>query len=96
MEKEDIIQEEDKVGPIQRYYHESEVARLERHIKRQWITIILLIVALIGMFIYEAQFIDESWSFESTTDGGGAAIANGNGEVNYYGESEGNAPNPNP
>ena len=49
-----------------------------------------------GMFVYEIQFVDESWSFESTTDGGGAAIANGNGEVYYYGEGEGDPQNQNP
>lgn len=67
-------------------------AMAERTIKRLWIVIILLVVLLVGSNIawlyYESQFAEESWTFEASTDNGGNAIANGNGEVYYYGESE--------
>lgn len=75
-------------------------ALAERTIKRLWIIIILLIVLLAGSWIwftwYENQFVDESWTYEATTDNGGNAIANGEGEVYYYGEGEGNASETNP
>lgn len=77
------------------FVHESEMARLERVNKRLWITVFVCLAIIAGMFIYEAQFVDESWSFEATTDGGGDAIANGDGEVYYYGESESNSPQEN-
>ena len=71
-----------------------------RTIKRLWITIILLIILLVGTnagwIYYESQFADESWTFEATTDGGGNAIANGDGEVNYYGEGQSDAQETNP
>ena len=69
-------------------------AMAERTIKRLWIVIILLVVLLVGSNIawiwYESQFTDESWTFEATADNGGNAIANGDGEVNYYGMGESN------
>ena len=99
-ENEAVVQEVDNVGPIQRYYHEQEVARLERHNKRLFwaliMTILLLVGSNAGWIWYESRYIDESWTFEATTEGEGNAIANGNGEVYYYGESKGNTPNPNP
>lgn len=36
--------------------HESEVSRLERIIKRQWILIIILICGLVGCFAWQIQF----------------------------------------
>lgn len=74
--------------PVSYIVHESAMARQERTIKRLWIALIICIVGLIGMFVYEAQFIDESWTYEATTDNGGTAIANGEGEVYYNGEGE--------
>lgn len=96
MEKENIIKEEDKVGPIPRYYHEAEMARMER-VNTRWfivwiLTFILFLASWTGFIIYEKQFTDEVWTFEANTEGAGNAIANGNGEVYYYGEGEGNAP----
>lgn len=80
--------------------HESAVARMERINKRLWIVLILVICLFVatnaGWIWYESQFVDEQWSFEATTESGGNAIANGNGEVYYYGEGEGNAPEANP
>ena len=69
----------------------------ERTIRRLWVIIILLIVLLFGSnaawIYYESQFTDESWSYEATADNGSNAIANGEGEVYFYGgESESSAP----
>lgn len=76
------------------------MARQERTIKRLWILLILvisLLVATNGLWVwYESQFVEEEWTFEATTDNGGDAIANGNGEVYYYGSSESYAENENP
>lgn len=70
-------------------------AMAERTIKRLWIVIVLLVVLLVGSNVawlyYESQFDDESWTFEATTDNGGNAIANGDGEVYYYGVGESDA-----
>ena len=75
-------------------------ALASRTITRLWITIILLIVLFVGSNAWwiwrESQFADETWTFEATTDGGGNAIANGDGEVTYYGESESNSQETNP
>ena len=70
--------------------HESAMARMERTIKRLWILAIILVALLVGSnlawIFYESQFETDSWTYEATTDGGGTAIANGDGEVNYYGD----------
>lgn len=75
-------------------------ALAERTVKRLWIALILTIVLLVGSNAWwvwrESQYVDESWTYEATTDDGGNAIANGDGEVTYYGESEGNAHQTNP
>ena len=72
----------------------------ERNAKRLWVALILTILLLVasnGLWIWhETQYVDESWTYEATTDDGGNAIANGDGEVTYYGESEGNAHQANP
>ena len=86
--------------PVPYVVHESDMARLERTIKRLWIVLLVLIVLLAGSngawIYYESQFVDESWTFEANTDNGGTAIANGDGEVNYYGESKSDQEDPNP
>ena len=75
--------------PVPFIVHESDMARLERTIKRMWILIILLVVVLFGSnaawVYYESQFVDESWTYEATADNGSNAIANGDGEVYFYG-----------
>lgn len=90
----------DNVGPIPRYYHEAEMSRQERNTKRWFIawliTFVLFIASWTGFIFYEKQFTDEVWTFEATTEGEGNAIANGNGEVYYYGEGKGNTPKANP
>ena len=76
--------------PIPFIAHESAMARMERTIKRLWILLMILVVLLVGSnvawIIYESQFVEEEWTYEATTDEGGTAIANGSGEVNYYGD----------
>lgn len=74
--------------------HESAMARAERANKRLWIALILVIVLLvgsnIGWMVYESQSekVTTTESYEATTDDGGTAIANGSGEVRYYGAGE--------
>lgn len=83
---------EDKTIPY--IAHESEVARLERIIKRMWILCIIIFVALIGTnagwIWYESQYVDEvvTETYTSETDSGCTAIANREGSVIIYGASE--------
>ena len=66
--------------------HESEVARLERTIKRLWILCIIIFVALVvtnaGWIWYEASFEDTFVSQDIDT-GNGAAVVSGTGDVTY-------------
>ena len=76
--------------------HESAMARSERHNKRLWIVILVLIVALIGTnlawIIYESQFetvatITEEYDIQQDAEGGNNnSIINGGSIVN--GETE--------
>lgn len=95
-----LIQEEDNVGPIQRYYHEQEVSRLERHNKRLFwalvMTIVFLVASNVGWIYYESQFEDVVYTVESQTDAGGTAIANATGEVTFNGAGESNSQAANP
>ena len=65
------------------------MARQERTIKRLWIIVLILILLLAatnGAWIYyESQWevVETTETYESTTDGGGTAIANGSGTVAY-------------
>lgn len=73
----------------------------ERTIKRLWVIIILLVVVLVatnGAWIYyESQFVTEEWTVDAYADGDSNAIANGDGEVYFYGgESTGNTSAENP
>lgn len=82
--------------PVPFIAHESAMARMERIIKRLWILLMIMLVLLVGSnvawIIYESQFVEEEWSYEANTDSGGTAIANGSGDVRYYGISEGYSP----
>lgn len=78
--------------PIPFVAYESGMARMERSNKRLWIIIIILAVMLFGSniawTIYENQFADVvEETYSSETDGGGIAIVNRDGSVNY-GESD--------
>lgn len=61
--------------------HESDMARLERSIKRLWILLILALVLLVGTnavwIAYESQFEDvvTTITAEQTTRGGGSNFA---------------------
>lgn len=80
--------------------HESSMARLERIIKRLWITVLVLILLLAasnGAWIWhESQYIDEVTTVEQSVDTSeGDAFVAGIGDINY-GESpaESNEENP--
>ena len=71
--------------------HESSMARMERQIKRLWITILLLIAMLVvtnGAWIwYESQFSDIETTIEAEQDGSGVNIVSG-GDLDYGAESK--------
>lgn len=73
---EKTTMENENMKTIPYYVHESDMARsekdkerLERINKRLFAALILCIIIIAGMFIYEAQFVDEVWTSEATTDG---------------------------
>ena len=72
--------------------HESSMARMERQVKRLWITILVLIFLLVGTnaawLYYESSFEDSvTTTYEADATDGGNAIINGDGKVNINGES---------
>lgn len=71
--------------------HESSMARMERQIKRLWITVLVLIVMLVstnGAWIwYESQFSDIETTIEAEQDGSGVNIVSG-GDLEYGAESK--------
>lgn len=77
------------------FVYEDAMVRFERHIKRQWIAILILLAALIltnaGWIYYEAQFEDIAVTQEADSGrGGNASITDTNiGDI-YYGESKTN------
>lgn len=75
--------------------HESSMARMERQIKRLWITALLLIVMLVatnGAWIwYESQFSNIETTIEAEQDGSGVNIVSG-GDSDYGAESKDNNP----
>lgn len=91
------IKEIDNVGPIPRYYHEAETARLERTISRLFwalvMTILLLVGTNAGWIWYESQFEDTVVTQDVDTGEGSAYVA-GIGDV--YGESAANSQEANP
>lgn len=66
--------------------HESEVARLERVIKRLWILCIIIFIFLIatnaGWIYFESQWEDMTISQDVDT-GTGDAVVTGTGDINY-------------
>ena len=75
--------------------HESSMARMERQIKRLWITVLVLIVMLVatnGTWIWhESQFSDIETTIEAEQDGSGVNIVSG-GDLEYGAEGENNNP----
>ena len=72
--------------------HESSMARMERQIKRLWITILTLILLLVctnaAWIWHESQFEDVVTTIEAE-QGDGVNIVGG-GDVSYGAESENN------
>ena len=71
--------------------HESAMARSERHSKRLWIVILVLIVALLGTnlawIVYESQFeAAETWEQEVIQDADNGTNNFVGGD--YYGETD--------
>ena len=75
--------------------HESAMARSERHNKRLWIVILVLIVALLGTnlawIIYEAQSetVEESTVVEQENSNGDNNYIGNDGDITY-GKTENN------
>jgi len=74
------------------FIHDAYISMAERTIKRQWITILLLILLLVGSNLawlrYESQFTDEeTTTIDSTQDGDGINIVGG-GNITYEPTSE--------
>lgn len=74
--------------------HESAMARSERHNKRLWIVILVLIGVLIGTnlawIIYEAQFdVVEETTITQENDNGYNNYIGNDGDINY-GETDDN------
>ena len=73
--------------------HESAMARMERQVKRLWITVLVLIAMLVatnGAWIwYENQFSDIETTIEAGQDGSGVNIVSG-GDLEYGAESKDN------
>lgn len=73
--------------------HESSMARMERQIKRLWITILTLISLLVGSnfawILYENQF-DDIEIVQENSDGYNSFIGN-DGDI-VYGETNGENP----
>ena len=69
-----------------KYIHDAYIAMAERTIKRQWITIILLIVLLTvtnaGWVYYEGQFTDEETIVSQELEAEGNAIINDGVHIN--------------
>ena len=75
--------------------HEADMSRLERTIRRLWVLLIVMLVALVmsnlGWIMYESQFEDNATTTEEVqqdikTDG--SAIVAGIGDAIYGYESE--------
>ena len=80
--------EHNKVADIPYIVHESAMARMERQLKRLWITILVLIVLLVGtngLWIwYESQFEDVYQEVVQEADNGTNNFVGGD----IYGEAD--------
>lgn len=85
---------ENKNETISYFVHEGEMARMERHVKRLFITWIITFVALVltnaCWVYYEHQFVDTEVSQEVETGYGDATVL---GTGDYYGEDKANNQN---
>lgn len=71
--------------------HESDMARMERQLKRLWIVLIMTILLLVatnaGWIVYESQFEDVVTETYTSEADNGIALVNRDGVINY-GESD--------
>lgn len=71
--------------------HEGTMARMERTVKRLWVTIILLIAMLVATngawLYYDSQYEDvvTTETYEANTNDGGDALISRNGDVTVNG-----------
>ena len=86
--------DEKDVMTIPYFCHEGDMNRLERVNKRQFVVILILIIALVGSnlawIVYENQFEDTVITQTGETDGNGTILLNNDGEINYGYESDTN------
>lgn len=98
MNEEPEIREEDSVGPIPKFYHEGEVARLERmNLRLFWaliLTILLLVGTNAGWVWYESQFEDINITAEQTADGASNNYAIGGDFIGSSAEGNNTPANP--
>lgn len=77
--------EEKEIATIPYFAHESEMARMERQIKRLWIVLIMTIVFLVGSnaawIYYEAQFTDEIVTVEQESESGYNNYVGNDGDI---------------
>ena len=75
--------------------HESSMARMERQVKRLWITVLVLIAMLVATncawIWHESQFSDIETTIDAEQDGSGVNIVSG-GDLAYGAESKDNNP----
>ena len=80
--------ENNKVADIPYIVHESAMARMERQLKRLWITILVLIVLLVGTnavwLYFESQFEDVYQEVVQEADNGTNNFVGGD----IYGEAD--------
>ena len=80
--------EHNKVADIPYIVHESAMARMERQLKRLWITILVLIVLLVGTnaawLYFESQFEDVYQEVVQEADNGTNNFVGGD----IYGEAD--------
>lgn len=78
-----------RTEPVTFVAFESMKATMERTIKRLWILTLVLVLLLFATnaawVYYESQWevVETTETYEANTDGGGTAIANGSGTVEY-------------
>lgn len=88
--------------PVPYVVHESDMARLERTIKRLWILLLVMLVLLVGTngawIYYESKFAEETTTVEQDIEtGDGDAFVAGVGDVNCgQDKAESDQENPNP
>ena len=78
------------IEPVPYIVHESEMARSERAVKRLWVLSIIIFIAFVISnslwLVYESQWEtkeETTVSQEVSTEGGGDAIVNNGGDLNY-------------